>query len=131
MEAFVLDPVARRHDVPAGAVPRYREFLRQVWAWRGPDGRPAVNEPPWMYSMLIHEPAEIAAVSMVFRALHRGGTDEDRLKTVVMEDGSEFSFMDLAALHAFLRACAALGATNETAGRVCECVMWTLGFRWV
>jgi len=55
----------------------------------------------------------------------------DSFEIIEMEDGSEFSFANLPALHAFLRSCAVLGAGNDTARKVCEYIMWTLGFRWV
>jgi hypothetical protein len=80
-----------------------------------------------MYSFLAHDPAEVMIVSSIFKTLSL----PDRVETVEMEDGSKFSFADLASLHTFLRACAAFGAIDETARRVCEYVMWTLGFRWV
>lgn len=132
MEALVLDSeVARRHDVPAGAVPEYREFLRRVWAWKDEEGKTCVDGPPWMYSIVIHEPVEVSIVSLILGTLHQLHAFEDRFEVRAMEDGSEFSFADLHALHAFLRACASLGMVNETARRVCEYVMWTLGFRWV
>lgn len=121
----------RRHDVPTGAVPEYREFLRRVWSWKEEDGSSCIDGPPWMYSIIVHDPVEVMIVSAVLSTLHQLSTFEDRFEVIVMEDGSEFSFADLASLHAFLRACAALGATNETARRVCEYIMWTLGFRWV
>jgi hypothetical protein len=84
-----------------------------------------------MYSIVIHEAAEVMLVSSILGMLHQTAGFGGRFEIIAMEDGSEFSFADLASLHAFLRACAALGATNETARRVCEYIMWTLGFRWV
>jgi len=129
MAALVLEP--RRHDVPSGAVPEYRKFVRHLWAWRAEDGRPCVTEPPWMYSMLVHDPAEVSVTSAILGTLYQIDTIEGRFEIIMMDDGAEFSFSDLAALHAFLRAAAALGATNETARHVCECIMWSVGFRWV
>ena len=130
--ALALDPaIARRHDIPTGAVPEYSEFLRRVWAWHDEYGNSCVGAPPWMYSIIIHEPVEVMFVSSLLGTIHMTSEFKDRFEIIVMEDGSEFSFADLAALHTFLRACATLGSTNETARRVCEYVMWTLGFRWV
>lgn len=120
-----------RHDLPTGAVPEYREFLRHVWAWKDEDGKSCLDAPPWMCSIIISEPLEISLVSSLLSTLHQITAFEDRFEVRVMEDGSEFSFADLHVLHAFLRACAGLGAVNETARHVCESVMWTLGFRWV
>ena len=137
MEALVLDAtVAHRCDIPTGAVPVYREFLRRVWEWREKSGEKCVDGPPWMYSILIHDPIEATTVSSLLGILHQISVPEDfnlrdRFEIIVMEDGSEFSFADLAILHEFLRACAGLGATSETARKVCEYIMWTLGFRWV
>jgi len=127
--ALVNEPC--RHDLPTGAIPEYREFLKRVWAWREEDGNSCVDSPPWMYSIIIHEPVEVCLVSSLLGTLHQLPAFEGRIEVRVMDDGSEFSFADLYVLHAFLRACASLGAINETARRVCEYVMWTLGFRWV
>lgn len=132
MEALVLDSTtAQRHDVPTGAVPEYREFLRRVWAWQAAERSACVDAPPWMYSIIIHDPIEVTIVSSLLGTLHQLDQFEGRFEVIVMDDGSEFSFANLAALHVFLRSCAALGAANETARRVCEYIMWTLGFRWV
>jgi len=132
MEALVLDAASpRRHDVPTGAVPEYREFLRRVWAWREENGGSCVDGPPWMYTIMIHDPVEVMLVSSLLGTLHQLDRFEGRFEIIAMDDGSEFSFANLAALHVFLRSCAALGACNETARRVCEYIMWTLGFRWV
>ncbi len=132
MEALVLDlEIACRHDVPTGAIPEYSEFLRRVWTWQDEKGSSCVDGPPWMYSIIIHDPVEVMIVSSLLGTIHLTSEFKDRFEILAMEDGSEFSFADLAALHTFLRACAALGSTNETARRVCEYVMWTLGFRWV
>jgi hypothetical protein len=131
MEARVLDAeVARRHDIPTGAVPEYREFLRRVWRWQE-EGGTCLDAPPWMYTIMIHDPVEISLVSSLLGTLHQLDQFDGRFEIIVMDDGSEFSFANLAALHVFLRSCAALGACNETARRVCEYIMWTLGFRWV
>jgi hypothetical protein len=132
MEALVFDPtVARRNDIPTGAVPEYREFLRRVWSWQEEGGGACVDGPPWMYTIMIQDPVEVSLVSSLLGTLHQLDQLDDRFEIIVMEDGSEFSFANLAALHVFLRSCAALGACNETARRVCEYIMWTLGFRWV
>ena len=131
-EAVVLAPVAAcRRDVPAGAVPEYRVFLRHVWSWHEEDGSACVDGPPWMYSIMIRDAVETTMVSSILGMLHQMPYFSGRFEVVATENGSEFSFADLASLHAFLRSCAALGATNETARRVCEYIMWTLGFRWV
>lgn len=131
-EALVVDStIARRYDVPTGAVPEYQEFLRRVWSWQDENGRSCVSGPPWMYTIVIHDMSEVLLVSSILAMMERTAGFVDRFKAVEVEDGSQFSFADLASLHLFLRSCAAIGATNETARRVCEYVMWTLGFRWV
>ncbi len=120
-----------RVDLPTGAVPEYREFLRRVWAWQDENGRPCIDAPPWMFSIVVHEDVEVMLVSSILGTIHQIPAYEGRFEVRVLDDGSEFSFADLHALHAFLRGCASLGEVNETARRVCEYVMWTLGFRWV
>jgi hypothetical protein len=130
--AIATDAVfTRRYDIPTGVVPEYREFVRWAWSWRDEAGRPALEAPPWMYSLIACEPAEVTIISSLLGTLHQLSPFSECFEVIVLEDGSEFSFANLAALHAFLRSCAALGASNETARRVCEYIMWTLGFRWV
>lgn len=126
-----LAPDGDRIDLPSGAVPEYREFLRRVWTWKDEDGRSCLDAPPWMFSIVIHDDAEITIVSSILGTIHQLPEYSERFEIRVMDDGSEFSFADLQALHAFLRGCASLGAVDETARHVCEYVMWTLGFRWV
>jgi hypothetical protein len=84
-----------------------------------------------MYTMLIHDPVEVMIVSSVLGTLNQLPQLSDSFEIIEMKDGSEFSFASLQALHAFLRSCAVLGADNDTARKVCEYIMWTLGFRWV
>lgn len=121
----------RRHDVPTGAVPDYRQFVRWVWSWKEEDGSTAVDGPPWMHTMHIQDPVDVMIVSSIIGALSQLPQFQDSFEIIAMEDGSEFSFANLQALHAFLRSCATLGMGNDTARRVCEYIMWTLGFRWV
>lgn len=130
--ALVLTPTsALRYDVPSCTVPEYRDFLRHVWSWHEEDGSTCVAGTPWMYSILIRDAVETTLVSSILGALHQMPQFDGKFQILATEEGSDFSFADLASLHAFLRSCAALGKTNETARRVCEYIMWTLGFRWV
>lgn len=121
--------IACRNDVPSGVVPEYKEFLRRVWAWQEEDA--VLDAPPWMYSVIIEDPDEARVVSLLVGLLYQIDGLGDRFENIVVENGSEFSFADLEALHMFLRSCASCGATDETARRICEYIMWTLGFRWV
>lgn len=130
-EASVDPAFVCRHDVPSGAVPEYREFVRRVWAWRDEDGRSCIDAPPWMFSVVIQDPIEVSLVSSLLSSIHQLRPFDGRFEVLVLEDGSEFSFADIAVLHIFLRSLASLSAVNETARRVCEYVMWMLGFRWV
>lgn len=120
-----------RHDLPTGAVPEYREFLRKVWAWRDETGRSVVDAPPWMFSIVVQDATEVSLVSSLLGTLHQLRPFDGRFEVLVLDDGSEFSFADLDVLHTFLRTLASLGEANETARGICEYIMWTLGFRWV
>ena len=132
MSAIAASPAfPRRHDVPSGAVPDYREFVRWVWSWKEEDGSVCIDGPPWMYTMIVHDPSEVMIASSVVGSLSQLPQFHESFEIIAMEDGSEFSFANLQALHAFLRSCATLGMGNDTARRVCEYTMWTLGFRWV
>jgi hypothetical protein len=119
--------VITRHDVPVGRIPSYQDFVRHVWAWRDEDGLSPLGRPPRMYAILIRDPSEARVAAAIIATSFPSNT------TVVTQpdDEPEVTFKTLEALHAFLLACALFGRSDSTARRICECVLWTLGFRWV
>lgn len=113
-------------------MPSYRRFVRTVWSWRDPHGRSCLDAPPWVFTVFITEPIEIGVVSSMLQTLCRGVPEiAEKFEVLSLEDGTEFSFADLESLHSFLSLLTTIGMRNETARRVVEYILWSLGFRWV
>lgn len=117
---------AQRRDVPWGHVPSYDNFLKTIWRWRDEEGRGCLDAPPWMYTVLVEDDTEKVLVDSLTRAIGLG-----KVEVRTLDDGTEFSFADLKTLHMFLNLLVAIGAKDNTAKRVAEYILWTLGFRWV
>lgn len=117
---------AARLDVPYGSMPRYREFVRQVWAF----GQSNVATPPIMVSLLV-EDAEIDVMRVAVAGL-------DAVELSEAKRGEwHVDFKSLHALycvtgHLVLRARIDEDHCTKVQARVLvEVILWSLGFRWV